>query len=68
MARLKVLVLPLAELSPFDMKDHLKAPGYRWSDGSDGRPKCWRIELAEDALEEELSYLRSGSKRCCVQS
>ncbi|MEY9586560.1 3'-5' exonuclease [Sinorhizobium fredii] len=48
-----------AENSPFDMKDHLKARGYRWSDGSDGRPKSWWIELAEGALDEELRYLRS---------
>lgn len=48
-----------AENSPFDMKDHLKARGYRWSDGSDGRPKSWWIELAEDALDDELRYLRS---------
>jgi DNA polymerase-3 subunit epsilon len=41
------------------MKDHLKARGYRWSDGSDGRPKSWWIELAEDAVDEELGYLRS---------
>lgn len=47
-----------AENSPFDMKDHLKARGYRWSDGSDGRPKCWWIEIGEDALGEELGYLR----------
>ncbi|MEI2302445.1 3'-5' exonuclease [Ensifer sp. MJa1] len=48
-----------AENSPFDMKDHLKARGYRWSDGSDGRPKSWWIELGEDALDDELHYLRS---------
>lgn len=48
-----------AENSPFDMKDHLKARGYRWSDGSDGRPKSWWIELAEDAIDDELRYLRS---------
>lgn len=48
-----------AEGSPFDMKDLLKARGYRWSDGSDGRPKSWWIELDEDALDEELHYLRS---------
>lgn len=48
-----------AENSPFDMKDHLKARGYRWSDGSDGRPKSWWLELDEDALDEELRYLRS---------
>lgn len=46
-----------AENSPFDMKDHLKARGYRWSDGSDGKPKCWWVELPEEALEDELSYL-----------
>lgn len=48
-----------AENSPFDMKDHLKARGYRWSDGSDGRPKSWWIELGENALDDELRYLRS---------
>jgi hypothetical protein len=44
---------------PFDMKDHLKARGYRWSDGSDGRPKSWWVELAEEVLDDELHYLRS---------
>jgi DNA polymerase-3 subunit epsilon len=48
-----------AEHSPFDMKDHLKARGYRWSDGSDGRPKSWWIEIDEDALSDELGYLRA---------
>ncbi|WP_027998840.1 3'-5' exonuclease [Sinorhizobium arboris] len=48
-----------AENSPFDMKDQLKARGYRWADGTDGRPKSWWIEIAEDALDDELRYLRS---------
>ncbi|MEY9325818.1 DNA polymerase III epsilon subunit-like protein [Sinorhizobium fredii] len=48
-----------AENSPFDMKEHLKARGYRWSDGSDGRPKSWWIEIAEEAVDDELRYLRS---------
>jgi DNA polymerase-3 subunit epsilon len=48
-----------AEHSPFDMKDHLKARGYRWSDGSDGRPKSWWVEISEDAAEAELHFLRS---------
>ena len=47
-----------AENSPFDMKDHLKARGYRWSDGSDGRPKSWWVELPEEKLDEELHFLR----------
>ncbi|GHD20605.1 DNA polymerase III subunit epsilon [Tianweitania populi] len=48
-----------AENSPFDMKDHLKARGYRWSDGSDGRPKAWWIEVDEDLYDDELHYLRT---------
>ncbi|MCY1249767.1 hypothetical protein D9M72_633330 [compost metagenome] len=48
-----------AENSPFEMKDQLKGRGYRWSDGSDGRPKSWWIEIGEEALDEELRYLRT---------
>ncbi|WP_085026488.1 3'-5' exonuclease [Ensifer aridi] len=48
-----------AEHSPFDMKEHLKARGYRWSDGSDGRPKSWWIEIDEEHLTGELAFLRS---------
>lgn len=47
-----------AERSPFDMKEQLKARGYRWSDGSDGRPKAWWTEVDEDAQAEELRFLR----------
>jgi len=50
-----------AENSPFDMKDHLKSRGYRWSDGSDGRPKSWWIEVDEDALDNEFHYLSDMS-------
>ncbi|MBB3458344.1 hypothetical protein FHT86_006669 [Rhizobium sp. BK313] len=52
-----------AENSPFDMKDHLKARGYRWSDGSGGRPKSWWIEIAEEGLDDELRYLRAEIHR-----
>jgi DNA polymerase-3 subunit epsilon len=48
-----------AEHSPFEMKDHLKVRGYRWSDGSDGRPKSWWIEVDDETLREELHYLRA---------
>lgn len=48
-----------AENSPFDMKDHLKARGYRWADGSDGRPKSWWVELPEEKLDDELHFLRT---------
>lgn len=55
-ARARVRIF--AENAPFDMKDHLKARGYRWSDGSDGRPKAWWIEFDEELYDTELSYLR----------
>jgi DNA polymerase-3 subunit epsilon len=47
-----------AENSPYDLKDHLKARGYRWLDGSEARPKSWWVEVDEAALADELDYLR----------
>ena len=47
-----------AEGSPFDFKDILKARGYRWNDGNDGQPRSWYRDISEDALEEEILYLR----------
>ncbi len=46
-----------AEWAPFDMKDVLKARGYRWSGGGDGRPKAWWTEVDEDDLAAELRFL-----------
>ena len=48
-----------AQNSPFDMKDVLKARGYRWSDGTGGMPKAWWIEVAEAAIDGEREFLRS---------
>lgn len=56
-ARRRVRIL--AENAPFDMKDRLKVRGYRWSDGSDGRPRAWRIEIDEELYDDELRYLRT---------
>ncbi len=47
-----------AQGSPFDLKDTLKARGYRWNDGSDGRPKSWFIDVDEEKRDAELNYLR----------
>lgn len=52
-----------AENAPFDMKDYLKARGYRWSDGSDGRPKAWWTEIDEELYDDELRYLRTDIYR-----
>jgi DNA polymerase III subunit epsilon len=54
----KALVRIWAEGSPFDMKDVLKARGYRWNDGTDGRPKAWWVEVDEETGEVEIAFLR----------
>ncbi|MCK1285423.1 3'-5' exonuclease [Bradyrhizobium sp. 44] len=48
-----------AEQSPFELKDSLKRRGYRWSDGTDGRPKSWFIDVDETALADEIAFLRT---------
>ncbi len=58
-ASLRSRVRVWAENSPFDMKEKLKARGYRWSDGSDGKPKSWWTEVDEDVVAEELTFLRT---------
>lgn len=58
-ASLRSRVRIFAENSPFDLKERLKERGYRWSDGSDGRPKSWWIEIAEEAVEDELRFLQT---------
>nr|WP_246218024.1 3'-5' exonuclease [Jiella pacifica] len=47
-----------AQHSPFDLKDALKARGYRWNDGSDGRPKSWWTEIDEEGFDNECHFLR----------
>ena len=48
-----------AEQSPFDLKDSLKRRGYRWSDGGDGRPRSWYVDVDEAALDAELAFLKA---------
>jgi DNA polymerase-3 subunit epsilon len=47
-----------AENSPFDLKGALKARGYKWSDGSDGSPRCWYVDVAADRHPAEIEFLR----------
>ncbi|CUW37157.1 conserved protein of unknown function（related 3'-5' exonuclease fragment) [Magnetospirillum sp. XM-1] len=46
-----------AENAPYDFKDALKARGYRWSDGADGRPRAWYTDVGEGQLHEERDFL-----------
>jgi DNA polymerase-3 subunit epsilon len=47
-----------AEGAPYSLKDALKRKGYRWNDGTDGRPRSWHIDTSEDKRDAELIYLR----------
>ena len=63
-----------AQHSPFDLKEVLKARGYRWNDGTDGRPKSWFIDVAQEARDSELSFLkkeiyqRNVDIECCAMT
>jgi DNA polymerase-3 subunit epsilon len=46
-----------AQNAPFPMKDILKARGYRWSAGDDGRPKSWFFDATEATRDAEVSFL-----------
>ncbi len=46
--------------APYDLKDSLKARGYKWHDGSGGRVKAWFTDVAEDKLEAELAFLHGN--------
>jgi DNA polymerase-3 subunit epsilon len=48
-----------AENSPFDLKDRLKARGYRWNPDSPPNPRAWYIDVDDDTREQELAYLRT---------
>jgi DNA polymerase-3 subunit epsilon len=48
-----------AENAPFELKDALKRRGYRWNDGTDGRPRSWHVDVEESKLDVEMTYLRN---------
>ena len=43
--------------TPYELKERLKARGYRWSDGSLGRPRAWYVDVVDAELEDELGFL-----------
>lgn len=46
-----------AENSPFDLKDALKARGYRWNGDSNPNPRAWYIDVTDTQREVEIAYL-----------
>jgi DNA polymerase III subunit epsilon len=47
-----------AENSPFELKDELKARGYRWNADGGTSPRAWYIDVEDCQREPELAYLR----------
>jgi DNA polymerase-3 subunit epsilon len=48
-----------AENSPFELKDILKARGYRWNAEGSPFPKAWYTEVDDDAKDAELTFLKN---------
>lgn len=47
-----------AENAPFELKDMLKARGYRWNAEPGVAPRAWYIDVLEAERELELAFLR----------
>lgn len=47
-----------AENSPFDLKDVLKARGYRWNGDDNPNPRAWYIDVDDGSQAEEIAFLR----------
>lgn len=43
--------------APYDLKELLKARGYRWDPGRAGRERAWWIEIPEEACAVEQAWL-----------
>lgn len=47
-----------AENAPFDLKDALKARGYRWNGEGNPNPRAWYNDVEDAQREAEIEYLR----------
>ncbi len=47
-----------AENSPYDLKDALKARGYRWNGDDNPNPRAWYIDVEDTQRDAEIEYLR----------
>jgi DNA polymerase III subunit epsilon len=43
--------------APFELRGALKARGYRWDPGDDGRTRAWFVDVPDGALENERTFL-----------
>lgn len=56
-----------AENAPFDLKDALKARGYRWNGDAGPAPRAWYVDVLEDQKEAELVFLKSEIYRADIE-
>ncbi len=56
-----------AENSPFDLKDVLKARGYRWNAEGNASPRAWYIDVVDAAREAELAFLKAEIYQCEIE-
>jgi len=56
-----------AENSPFELKDTLKARGYRWNGDPGPQPRAWYIDVPEAQREAEVRFLRTEIYRRDVE-
>ncbi len=52
-----------AQHAPFEVKDTLKRRGYRWHDGTFGRPKGWWRDVPRSQRSAECAFLEDLSSR-----
>lgn len=48
-----------AEGAPFDLKDVLKARGYRWNGEGVSGPRAWYVDVSEGAQDAECAFLQA---------
>jgi len=48
-----------ASYAPFDLKDALRARGYKWNSGGNGSLRAWFIDVSEDQRDAELGFLQT---------
>lgn len=45
--------------APYDLRNLLRARGYRWSDGSDGNLRSWWRDVPAQDTEDEIQFLQT---------
>jgi DNA polymerase-3 subunit epsilon len=52
----------ISVVSPFEMRNVLKARGYRWHPGGNSRPRSWWIEVDNEKRDSEVEFLTQKLK------